>query len=82
MTARAGLQHKEERARARLGENAALQLRGDRHAADVATTTPETALADAADTMLRRKVGCLPVVEDGRLVGILSESDFLKLAAR
>jgi CBS domain-containing protein len=30
--------------------------------------------------MLERKIGCLPVVEDGRLVGILTESDFLRFA--
>jgi CBS domain-containing protein len=31
--------------------------------------------------MLERRIGCLPVVEDGRLVGILSESDFLRRVA-
>lgn len=44
------------------------------------TTTPETPLADAARVMLERKIGCLPVLEDGRLVGILTESDFLRFA--
>jgi CBS domain-containing protein len=28
--------------------------------------------------MLQRKVGCLVVIEDGRLVGILTESDFVR----
>ncbi|MBS1105709.1 MAG: domain containing rane protein [Deltaproteobacteria bacterium] len=44
------------------------------------TTTPDTPLADAARVMLERKIGCLPVLEDGRLVGILTESDFLRFA--
>jgi CBS domain-containing protein len=47
-------------------------------ATDPVTTTPDTPLADAARVMLERKIGCLPVVEDGRLVGILTESDFLR----
>jgi CBS domain-containing protein len=47
-------------------------------ATDPVTTTPETLLADAARVMLERKIGCLPVIEDGRLVGILTESDFLR----
>lgn len=47
---------------------------------DLVTTTPDTPLADAARVMLERKIGCLPVVEAGRLVGILTESDFLRFA--
>jgi CBS domain-containing protein len=46
------------------------------------TTLPQTPLRDAARVMLERKIGCLPVVEDGKLVGILTESDFVALAAR
>jgi CBS domain-containing protein len=46
------------------------------------TVAPDLALAEAAKIMLDKKIGCLPVVEDGRLVGILTESDFLKLALR
>jgi len=47
---------------------------------DVVTTTPDMLLADAATLMLERRIGCLPVVEGTELAGILSESDFLKLA--
>jgi CBS domain-containing protein len=49
---------------------------------DPITTTPDTPLADAARLMLERKIGCLPVVERGKLVGILTESDFVRLALR
>jgi CBS domain-containing protein len=49
---------------------------------DPVTTTPDTLLADAAQLMIDRKIGCLPVVENGALVGILTETDFLRLAAR
>ena len=45
------------------------------------TTTPGTPLAEAARLMVTRKVGCLPVVDDGSLVGILTEGDFVRLAA-
>jgi CBS domain-containing membrane protein len=46
---------------------------------DLITTTPEAALVEAAETMMKRKVGCLPVVKDGNLVGILTEGDFVSL---
>jgi CBS domain-containing protein len=49
--------------------------------ADVVTTAPDVPLVDAARAMLRHKIGCLPVVEDERLVGILTESDFVCVAA-
>ena len=49
---------------------------------EVVTTRPDTALVDAARLMLERKIGCLPVMEGGRLVGILTESDFVALVAR
>ncbi|HKD70263.1 MAG TPA: CBS domain-containing protein [Candidatus Binataceae bacterium] len=49
---------------------------------DVVTTTPETPLADAARVLMERKIGSLPVVKDGRLVGILTEGDFVALVAR
>jgi len=44
---------------------------------DVVTTTPDTPLPRAAATMLARQIGCLPVVEGGKLVGIITESDFV-----
>ena len=44
------------------------------------TTTPDTPLSKAAAIMLEHRVGCLPVVDDGELVGILTEGDFLRLA--
>jgi len=47
---------------------------------DLVTVAPSDDLKQAARLMSERKIGCLPVVEDGRLVGILTESDFLKLA--
>jgi CBS domain-containing protein len=48
---------------------------------DLTTTTPDTPLTEAARLMLERKIGCLPVVEGDRIVGILTEADFVGLAA-
>lgn len=44
----------------------------------VITVRPEMPLSEAARLMHERKIGALPVVEHGRVVGILSESDVLK----
>ena len=38
------------------------------------------AVQEAARTMVEKKIGCLPVVEGGKLVGILTESDVLRYA--
>lgn len=48
---------------------------------EVVTTSPDTPARDAARLMLDRKIGCLPVLEGGRLVGILTEADFVALVA-
>jgi CBS domain-containing protein len=46
------------------------------------TVRPATGLAQAARTMLERKFGCLPVCDDaGKLVGIVTEADFVRFAA-
>ncbi|MFW7377744.1 MAG: CBS domain-containing protein [Oligoflexus sp.] len=42
------------------------------------TIDPDAPLLEAADEMLSNKFGCLPVVEGKQLVGILTESDFIK----
>lgn len=42
---------------------------------------PEAGVRDAVAVMLEYKFGCLPVVQNKRLVGILTEADFLKLVA-
>lgn len=46
---------------------------------DVVVVSPGCQVRKAAEVMLTRKLGCLPVVEGQRLVGILTEADFLKL---
>jgi CBS domain-containing protein len=47
---------------------------------DVVTTTPDAPLAQAAKLMFERKIGCLVVLEGDTIAGILTESDFVRLA--
>ncbi len=48
-------------------------------APDVFTITPDRTVERAASIMTERKIGCLPVVEDGAVVvGILTEIDLLR----
>jgi acetoin utilization protein AcuB len=42
------------------------------------TVTPATTLEAAAQILLKRKIGGLPVVENGRLVGMITTSDVLQ----
>ena len=49
---------------------------------EVLTVTPDAPVQEAAKIMLERKIGCLVVVEGKKIVGILTEGDFVKLALR
>lgn len=44
-----------------------------------ATIGPDASLEEAARLLWERKIGCLLVVEDDRLVGLLTEADFVRL---
>jgi len=44
------------------------------------TVEPGALVQEAARTMAEKKIGCLPVVAGGRLVGILTENDVLRYA--
>lgn len=46
---------------------------------DVVTADPEMDVCSAISLLLDHKYGCLPVVSDGKLVGIVTEADFLNL---
>ena len=45
---------------------------------DVITTTEDTPIEEAAHLMLDHKIGCLPVMRDDSLVGIITESDIFR----
>ncbi len=46
---------------------------------DIICVTEETDIKDAARLLLEHKYGCLPVVKGRKLVGIITESDFIKI---
>ena len=46
---------------------------------DVLTVSGGTPLRQAAQLLLDHKYGCLPVLDDKNLVGIITEADFLRL---
>ena len=45
------------------------------------TISPEASVKEAAALMVQRRIGCLPVVEKGRLAGIVTETDILRQVA-
>jgi len=48
---------------------------------NVITASPDTRVLEAIRIMRENRVACLPVVENERLVGIVTEHDFMELAA-
>jgi CBS domain-containing membrane protein len=47
---------------------------------EVMTSVVEATAAGAARLLETHKLGCLPVVEHGRLVGLVTEADFVRFA--
>lgn len=45
---------------------------------DVITVGPDTEIHEAGKIMIEKKIGCLPVVLDGDLVGMVTETDMLQ----
>ncbi len=54
----------------------------DKMAAPVVTAGPDTTLREAANLLRGHAVGCLPVTDRGKLVGILTVSDLLELVGK
>lgn len=48
--------------------------------ASLLTVAPQLRLTEAARLMLEHKIACLPVLEDDQLVGIITQSDFVRFA--
>ncbi len=54
---------------------------GDLMQTDPIVAPPDMDLREAVTTMRQRRIGCLPVVEDGKVVGIVTRSDLLAVLA-
>lgn len=55
---------------------------GDIMKTDLITISPETPALEALELMRNRRIGCLPVVREKRLVGIITAYDFLTVSAK
>jgi len=49
---------------------------------DPITIAPNDTILKAMEIMRDRKIGCLPVVQNGELIGMISEMDFLRITGR
>ena len=47
----------------------------------VITISPDASVKEAARLMIDKKIGCLPVVEGQKLIGLLTETDILRYVA-
>jgi len=46
------------------------------------TVTPETSIVEAKKIMKKKKVGCLPVVQKGELIGVITENHYMNITDR
>lgn len=51
-------------------------------ARNVMTVGPDSSTRDVASAMIGRGHGCVPIVEDGRVVGIVTTTDLLRVLSR
>ena len=51
-------------------------------AGELTTTAPGKSINEAAREMLERNIGALPVIEDSRLIGLVTEFDLVRAFAR
>ncbi len=54
----------------------------DAMTSEVITITPDTSVQEGARLLIECKVGGLPVLKDGNLVGMMTTEDILKLLLR
>lgn len=52
-----------------------------KRSSDVVTISPDATLKQAANLLNEKRIGALPVASDGKLVGIISERDIVRICA-
>lgn len=65
-----------------LGSFRQVQIVADVMSSPAVTATPDMTLRKAANLLRGRTIGCLPVMDEGKLVGILTTTDLLELIGR
>lgn len=65
-----------------LGSLRRVETVGDVMSTQVVSGHPEMTLRQAANQLRGRSIGCLPVMEDEKLLGILTTTDLLELIGR
>ncbi len=65
-----------------LGSARSYRTVGDVMSSPAVTAQPDTTIRQASNLLRGRTIGCLPVLEGGRLVGILTTTDLLELIGR
>ena len=46
---------------------------------DVVTVSPDTSIGEVAQQLLDHRIGGVPVIEQGRIVGVITESDLFRV---
>ena len=46
---------------------------------DVVTVSPDTSIGEVAQRLLDHRIGGVPVIEQGRIVGVITESDLFRV---
>lgn len=67
--------------KSRLGEQPTDTLVGELMVKDPLTISPEATVMEAMDIMKHTDTACLPVVNNGKLVGLITESDFVNITS-
>jgi len=65
----------------RINGKSAMQVR-DIMIQDPITIEPSSTILNAMQIMRKNKIGCLPVVKEGELIGIITEMEFLHISGR
>lgn len=63
-------------------EDVSEKVVGDIMIRDPYTIDPDATITEAMDIMRTKGIGCLPVVQNNELIGIITEMDFLRISSR